>query len=451
MKRSLLLILALAALLCICLASGCDVKEMPTEQTPTETETEDTTPKDGRFRSDELGKYVIVYGGGTDYYSLALKLERAVYAKYGQTILTVRDSRSTPSEYEILLGDTNRRDTYGRVMEYSVSVDGKTLVIDAGGAFSAEEAVNYICEDLLNGDEFALESGEYCKRSFLSEPTPVTDGSAARVMSANLLAQSFAGDSYRSPEYRAEIFAGMLVTYTPDVLGLQETDAGWNNALDKYLQKIEKAHGVTYTRLLATYDGKLNYTSLLYRSDKLKVNESGLTPFSWWVDAAFSHSYHMRNLSWASFSPLDDTDKTFIVANTHWSYRTEHADGKTYLSGSERPIEANELRLQCVNETSEILSALLQSHPQTPIFLTGDFNTSLSVFSSPGWTPVQFSMISEEARESGSSLSTVPETGHFDHIFGAGDYSIKRYEFFKDSELHALLTDHPFVYADLDF
>lgn len=275
------------------------------------------------------------------------------------------------------------------------------------------------------------------------------DGSSARIMSANVLADTFADDTYRGAFYRAELFAGMLVSYTPDVLGLQEVDESWNSALSYYLPKLQNAHNLSYCQIVSSYEHKTNYTSLLYRSDKFKAEDSGMHIFSWWTDGSFRHNYHMRNVTWAQFSSLEDTDKRFIVANTHWSYRTEHADGNRYLAGSSTPIAANELRIQCKEETSSFLTALKQNNPNLPILLTGDFNTSLSFFTESGWTPEGFEIISESAKSGGTALALVPSSGHFDHIFGAGSYKILCYGFFNDVNQHSLLSDHPFVYTDL--
>ena len=458
MKRFSTILFITLTLICLLFTASCGNTESQTTDSTIKTSkttlssANDSTPQKYQFRSNELEKYTIVYSGScTDYYKLALKLETQIYAKYQKRLSTIRDTNSEPSKYEILLGDTNRYDSLGKIMEYSVTVDEGRFRINVGGAFSAEEAVTYLCDNLFNGESFALNSGEYYKKSFLTNSSEITNGASARVMSANILASKFASNTYKSTNYRAEIFAGMLISYTPDVLGLQEVDEDWNESLDDYLVKIQKLYGLTYSKQMSSFEGKVNYTSLLYRSDKFKAEDSGLKTFSWWTDEGFYHNYHMRNVTWTKFSFLDNTNKSFIVANTHWSYRTEHADGNTYLGGSDTPIAINELRTQCKDETSAFLSALRQTYSDIPVFLTGDFNTSLLFFTQSGWTPSSFGIISEEAKSSGTALSTVPTSGHFDHIFGAGNYSICRYEFFTEVNQHALLTDHPFVYADLIF
>ena len=437
MKKTFLVFLVLLTVLCF--AAGCGQK------TPSD-ESGAVSTGPYQFRSDELANYVIVYSDeNPDYFDLAYRLNEQIYTKYGKILNVIRSSNATPSQYEILLGDT------GRVMEYSVTVQDGKFRIHVGGSFSAEKAIDFLCQQVFNGQEFVLDSGEYYQTSFLTASQEMTEDATARIMSANILADAFADSSYKEAHYRAEIFAGMLVSYTPDVLGIQEADENWNNVLDTYLKKIQKSHGITYERLLASYENKVNYSSLLYRSDKFKAETSDLSVFSWWTNKAFNHNYHMRNVSWARFSALDAPEKTFLVANTHWSYRTEHANGQTCLFGSNTPIAVNELRTQCKDETNRILSTLRQENPGVPIFLTGDFNTSLPFFTDSGWTPAAFRLISEEALNSGTSISLVPSSGHFDHLFGTGNYTIKHFAFFNNTNQHSLLTDHPFVYADLAF
>lgn len=443
MKRVLFALFAL--LTGLCFLAGCT-------QEPLSEETQENIAAPYRFNSEELGNYVIVYAGDNpDYFDLAYRLNDRIYTNYGKILTTVRDTNAEPAQYEILLGDTNRCDPCGKVMQYSVTVDNGKVRINAGGSFSAEKAVDFLCEQVFNGQEFFLENGEYYQTSFLTDTQEITEGATARIMSANLLADAFADGSYNQAHYRAEIFAGMLLSYTPDVLGLQETDENWNTVLDIYLEKLQKTYGITYSRHLAAYQDKVNYTSLLYRSDKFKVETSDIHVFSWWENDAFNHSYHMRNIGWAQFSSLENPNNTFIVANTHWSYRTEHANGNTFLAGAAAPIAENELRMQCKDETNAFLSALRQTYPEQPIFLTGDFNTSLPFFTESGWTPDAFRVISEEALNAGTALALVPDSGHFDHLFGTGNYSVSLYSFFNDTNQHSLLTDHPFVYADLSF
>lgn len=403
-----------------------------------------------QFKSGELENYVIVYANDNpDFFEFANTLSDRIYEKYGVMLSVMPDIIATPAEYEIVIGDTIHDDRHSKVMEYSVTVcDGK-FKINVGGSFSAEKAVEFLCKNVFNGKELILDNGEYYKEHLMTKRYDVTEGTSARIMTANILADSFADSSYQKAYYRAEIFAGMLVACTPDVVGLQEVDKNWNEILDSYLTRIQNAYGITYSRCLETHQDKINYTSLLYRSDKFTPENSGVNVFDWWIDNAFNHDYHMRNISWAQFSSLENADEKFVVANTHWSYRTEHADGSAYLAGSDKPIAENELREQCKNQTDVFLAELRRSYPEIPILVTGDFNTSLAVFTQSDWTPTDFRLISEEANRNGTAESDVPSTGHFDHLFGTGKYTIKKFAFVKDTNHLGLLTDHPFVYTDI--
>lgn len=441
MKKTIFICLTLLTILCLTLTAGCG-------QSPDGGAAESAP---SQFASAELSKYVIVYPeNDPDFYDLANNLADHIMQKYGTFPIPTSDA-AVPSKFEILLGDTNRSDEQGRIMECSITVKDGKLQILAGGPYSGEQAIDNLCKQLFTGREFALDEGEYFQKSFLEASRPASDDATARIMSANILADAFADSTYRSAGYRAEIFAGMLVSYTPDILGLQEADENWDKVLDSYLAKIEQTHGIRYARHLDTYEDKVNYTSLLYRQDKFQVSDSGIKVFNWWTDPAFRHTYHMRNISWAQFSSLENADDTFIVANTHWSYRTEHSDGNITLSGAAAPVGVNELRTQCMEETNAFMTALQQDFPGIPVVLTGDFNTSLPFFTDSGWTPTGFSIISEEAKNSRKALDIVPTSGHFDHIFATGSYTIRLYGYFGGDHPHDLLTDHPFVYTDLTF
>ena len=452
MKRLSFVLFMLSAALFLGALTGCSNQSPAGSNEPTQPPAETNPTGPYQFRSGELQNYVIVYDQkNPEYAQLANRLADHILNKYDQFLTTATHDSTPTAEYEILLGDTNRYTDQSRIMEYAVTVADGKFRIHAGGAFSAEKAITFLCDQLFTGKEFALQEGTYYQTSFLNKTQSVTENATGRIMSANILADAFSDNSYKKAPYRAEIFAGMLISYTPDVLGLQESDAGWDQVLESYLKKIEKVYGIKYARHLATYENKINYTSLLYRADKYKVETDGIYVFNWWSEETFLHNYHMRNISWAKFSPLHNPEEVFIVANTHWSYRTEHADGNTYLAGSQKPIAVNELRTQCKEETDAFLASLRQTYPETPVILTGDFNTSLSFFTDSGWTPQNFRIISQEAKNGGTAISLVPSAGHFDHLFGAGTYTIHLYGFFQDVNEHSLLTDHPFVYADFSF
>ena len=456
MKKLLIVLLSIITVFSFAFMIGCQTNP-PDGETPGDTPNGENPPVVYQFKTSELSKYVIVYDDSNpDYFTLASKLKTRLKTKYNVNLMTKNDEQFDPTDYEILIGDTNRYDHVSKVMEYSVTVDNGYFRVNVGGSYSADKAVTYLCDKVFTGQDLVLDNGEYYQKSLLNSIRAMTNDATARIMSANILADVFANGSHNKAYYRGELFAGMLVAFKPDAVGLQETDENWNDVINDYLTRIQKAYDINYARHLALYEGKINYTSLLYRADKYKVDNSGVKVFSWWTNGAFSHNYHMRNISWAQFTSLTDATEKFILANTHWSYRTEHDNGYTYLAGSSTPIATNELRTQCKDETNNYMTTLKQTYSSMPIFLTGDFNTSLSFFteknSAYNWTPTSYNIISEQAKSNGTSVSTVPTSGHYDHIFATGNYTVKRYEFFSGAtNQHTLLSDHPFVFTDVKF
>jgi endonuclease/exonuclease/phosphatase family metal-dependent hydrolase len=263
------------------------------------------------------------------------------------------------------------------------------------------------------------------------------------MMTTNILADEFNTDAnYKNAAYRAEIYAGILIAYTPDVVGVQESDTSWSPLLDKYIAQINEEYGYNYARLYSTYESMVNFTSLIYRADKLSVGTSGVQVFNWW----YTHStptYHMRNITWAQFTLKSNTSKKFIFANTHWSYRLEHQD----------KYGTDTLRTQNKDETETFLSTMKSKYSTMPIFLVGDFNTSVGYFIKNDynnyWLVSQCNLISTQASSNGTLITAIPTSNYFDHIFGTGTYTVKRYDHFTTPNYKNKLSDHPFVYTDL--
>ncbi len=130
-------------------------------------------------------------------------------------MLVKRDDRLEAGNYEILIGDTNRDTTpEGKIMEYSLVVKHGSVKLNFGGMYTAKIAIEYLMNNLFNGNTFSLAEGTYYKTSYLSSYQNVTSGTTARVMSANVLADAFNTDTkYDKALYRAEIFAGTLITH----------------------------------------------------------------------------------------------------------------------------------------------------------------------------------------------------------------------------------------------
>ena len=170
MKKTLWIVMVLLAAICVSVvAEGFTVAQAasPSEQDQTAAwhRTKFYAPYQRaitdtyQFKTDELSKYVIVYDGSNSGYApLARQLADQIQAKYGKKLTVAADNAYPAGRYEILLGDTNRYEPAGRLMEYSVTVADGTFRINAGGLFSGEKAIDYLCESVFNGQALSLSS-----------------------------------------------------------------------------------------------------------------------------------------------------------------------------------------------------------------------------------------------------------------------------------------------------
>ena len=114
-------------------------------------------------------------------------------------------------------------------MQYRIFVSGASLQIACGGAFSSRKGVEQFAEEFLSGRlGEVLSEGSHGALASVLAPTVIApvEGTTVRIMTLNIMPERLGIQKYPnvlSVDERAEIFAGMLLCYTPDVIGLQET------------------------------------------------------------------------------------------------------------------------------------------------------------------------------------------------------------------------------------
>ena len=403
------------------------------------------------FKSADLSKYMIIYSSEyvNEYSTYAYDLQSHIKTKYGVSVKGVAmDLVSSAYPYEILIGFTNR-DTSdnGKIMQYSVTVGGGKFRINAGGLFTMENVIAYLKTNVFTGSALNITPGEYYKKSYLTtSQVALTSGTTARIMTTNILADEFnTSADYKTASYRAEIYAGLLATYQPDVVGVQETDSKWNAVLNKYLTKIKSEYNIEFTRVLANYNNKVNFTSLIYRSDKFTLGNYDYTQFAWKNDVNLPNdSYYMRGVAWMQITSKTNTSKKFVLANTHWSYGAEY-NGTKLTNGT--TVYQHYCKGLCKDETITKINSLKSANSGMPVFLTGDFNTSAGWFSSTG----TYSTFSNACSLLSSKINATPGTGTYDHIFGAGTFTVKAFKYIDGINEIDALSDHPFAYSDVSF
>ena len=159
----------------------------------------------------------------------------------------------------------------------------------------------------------------YLTRSVTVDPPP-SEGEELTIMSTNV--RCYAPDDLfkKSLFYRMELIATDIATVLPDVVCFQEMQGLHYNYLEKVMPD--------YTSIMAFRDNSIirEGCSIFYRTDRFEEIESG----HFWL----SETPEVKSKDWGSahyricvYVCLKDrnTDKEFIVFNTHLDHKSEEA------------------------------------------------------------------------------------------------------------------------------
>lgn len=163
-----------------------------------------------------------------------------------------------------------------------------------------------------------------------------------RLMSSNIWGEYFGNEV----DYRDRQLEGIYRKYQPDVLGLQEMMHSW------WASPMWKDLEDQFRFVPVATDGKLNYTPLLYRSDRLEVVDSG------W------HLYHeeldpSKGFTWVVFQDKQ-SEQQFAVFNTHFWWK-------------DKLVEHDVIRRYNAMELVHWMRQIGQAY-DCPTFFMGDLN-----------------------------------------------------------------------------
>ena len=311
--------------------------------------------KDIISSADQLAEYQIVYPTGDSVMmnkakDLAAKLESV----YGVTVKCVND-RTDATAKEILIGMTSReesafvKDLIG--LDYAIKVVGQKIIIGARSETATGIAIDTFTSDFMSG----IYSNTFCisenydnsasgtivlKDSY--DPT-LTEGADLRIMSFNILAELWDDQAKATMPGRDKNTVALILSYMPDVIGLQETTALWYSLLEPQLDGIYKFASYTVPT------GKVNYSTLMYNIHTTELIECKTTLYT------VRNSDNMRHLTWARFRRKSDGAE-YIVTCTHWD-----------ITDEKRQVQWKE-NAQLINE--------LYAKYNLPIFATGDYNSN---------------------------------------------------------------------------
>ena len=428
------------------------------------------------FDLNEIARYCIIYSetpGGMK--PVARLLQNEIKEKTGFLIPIFSDTQHNSGQYEILIGHTNRElscEVYADnayIMEYGVTVKEASLQIACGGTFSARKAVEKFTEKVLSSGDTRLSEGKYAYLSAKLAPNsvPHTAGTTARIMTLNIMPDILGAQEYPNVlivNDRVEILAGMLIQYTPDVIGMQETCEVWEKQIPYYLDVVRDSYGIDYNIVLNSYNGLNNYNPIIYREDKYNLDFAKFEPYDYEIEPAAKRGYYIRGASQVKLTEKSN-GTTFIVVNSHW----DHGGGT-----STKPTNPWKTQ-ECADGELAIINAYKEKYPGVMIFATGDFNSHrphIATIFKAFLQNVNGSVASELAKQNGTLIATggyhcndntkisedVPRENisthandFIDHIVGInGSFNVLRHDTILVNYCH-VMTDHMPVYTDVSF
>lgn len=416
------------------------------------------------FSAQHIREYAIIYPAeGLSFLSIAKSLQEEIEKKTGFTVDIYKDTEREPHQFEILVGETNRafsQQCYlnsSRIMEYEYLVEGCQLQLAFGGYYTGRKSVEDFGLRMLRDEDRYYEAGSHYAVNLATVEQTLTAGADVRIMSANILAYRWGEQDYSNilpVAERAEIFAGVLLKYLPDAVGLQETDEPWQQALPWYLERMQKKDGVEYTFLLGklNHEGQtmINFSTILYRSDLYTLDNSGYEVFSIW---GLTPNYLQRVATYVKLTSKTDPQKQFALVNTHWA----HEDDPTVNA--------------CAVEQAALVNQLKSRYAGVNVFCTGDYNNlptrewkdkylnqlvsdiggriASNVAKANNALIIPGGCRTSAAKMSENVMRAIDD--HFiDHILlSGGACDVLRHDTIRSNMTH-VLSDHSLIYADID-
>ncbi|MBQ8849032.1 MAG: hypothetical protein IJ011_01710 [Clostridia bacterium] len=382
-----------------------------------------------------LEKYTVIYPKGKDVCKAAAEALVSVCNTVLGVPLRISDDSLSSSNYEILVGKTNRGESATvsnnntlAPMEYKYEViNGKMSIIAyADHGYGLMGACEEFVDNLLYDKKVNLEDGfmKNCEIKLKTDKfATLAEDADARVMTANLLSEEWGGTECLP---RAEVFYANLMYYKPDVIGAQEVSIKWTSALKTVLEN--SSYAVLHEVVTGTDS---NYCPMIYNTDTLELIESGAYRLS------IGGPAKARTVTWGVFKHKV-TQKTFIVLNTHLDWIADVNDYETTAATSHYSREMQ------VRELAGTFVELREKYPDVDILMTADWNTAKNKH------PLD---ILCELTEAVFAEDMMPDNDwreyEVDHILMTADTDIKAVHCYYENGRDLGATDHPWGFVDI--
>ena len=321
--------------------------------------------------------YNIVLPEKADFYEerAARIVQTYVANRVGALLPIIYDNETDKaSDFEILIGDTNRTQTKVTENEYVFATYGAKAEIVAGSVFAMEFAIEHIENEdmaLLYFDE-NFNAGEL-KREDTAERL-VNEGNKSfgekqgdyRIVSNNVWGWNentmpglwnYNSKSYNSAAQRNKMMMDVYLALDADIILLQEYTTRLMR-IDAYENIIPALADYGYAEAVPkksfTESGSALYTAtpVLYKTEKFDLVTNGCTKFE-------TGGGHDKFLTWAVLQEKG-TDNKILAASVHHAYQGG-TEGENYRK-AQVPIVTN------------TLTQIAKGLGNCPIVLAGDFN-----------------------------------------------------------------------------
>ena len=412
-----------------------------------EYQNEGTSPLPASFSLNDVAGYTIVYSDETEgYLDAAQSIQERIKRDTEITLPIVKDTESNETPREILIGKTNRHLSSKcykdgtRLMEYKLVLEKGQIQIVCGGPFSAKMAGYMFSNTVLKNANTTLEVGTNLEGDLATESIALNENADVRIMSANVLSEGAIKDFNQFPisAQRAEIFAKILVNYTPDIIGTQEMDPNYHEPMKKYFKIIKDTYGIEYSMTETAHNGAPLHSPIIYRSDKFKLDYQNFSPMSYLPDP-YENEYSV-GISSAKFTSLEDPTLEVALVTAHWHWEKEGV--------SEIPKQYYDAK-----EMAETVEYLRSTYPNAHVFCTGDFNSHRfeRKYLNQLIEDIDGEIASDIAIAKGVFKASFKHQGQLiDHIIGkAGSFDVLLHSPTKNKSGN--LTDHQPIFADIQF
>lgn len=361
---------------------------------------------------------------------------------------TDADGTISTEDFEILLGDTNRKESALAKEQmggndYIICVIGNKVVIQGKSVYNVKYAVEQFVEKFVGsaGEALVLDLPEPIVGMGSAQGISLSEGAEMRIMTFNVLG------SGQNPKTRYPFIQETILTYMPDVVGFQECNADQHGNVINQLKD-------SYTLAQRTHkDGTLIYTPIIYLTDKYTQVESGVE----WLDSRYTGT-NTKSIAWVVLKSKE-TGKTFAVVNMHGAVISTDYKGFETMPSGERSTLVNQWRVDNVRQMLDVRSAIQTKHGKIAVFFIGDFNfhsdsDAYRATKAAGLTEAEVSATGKKVNGYASYSGTAgvaPGTGKtIDHVFYHPDEATAiRHHIARNEVYEYSASDHCAVWADV--